>query len=212
MEKFGSILEKNGKKLDKRIGLFGGSFDPPHLGHLEVARRAIEEVGLDKLIVLPAYQNPLKKGSSAPPELRLNWCNRLFSPLPQVEVSRWEIDRGRVTYSYEAIDHFLHREEVPYLYFIIGTDNLLQLEKWKNIDKILPKIRLIVATRGELGEEFHRALERYPVSHLIKVNIPISSTQIRGGDFQYLPPELLPEIKEFYEVKRTGSENRGVDK
>jgi len=195
---------KEKKMTFPKIALFGGSFDPPHLGHLEVARRAIEEVKLDKLIILPAYQNPLKKGSSAPSELRFKWCKRVFTQLPQVEVSRWEIDRGRVTYSYEAIDHFLQQEGVPYLYFILGADNLLQLEKWKNIDKILPKIGLIVATRGELGEEFHRALEKYPVSHLIKVDIPISSTQIRRGDFRYLPPELLPEIKEFYGVERAG--------
>lgn len=176
-----------------KIALFGGSFDPVHLGHIEVVKKALKELDIDKLIIMPNYLNPLKNSSHAPSKLRFKWLKEAFKEFKNVEVSDYEIKKNRPVFSIETINHFKPT------YFIIGSDNLNTLHKWKNIDEILKKVEFIVATRGEIDKTL---LNKYNIKKVLNVNIPISSTQIRNKHFKYLPKKLEKEIKEFYESKK----------
>ncbi|WP_024787151.1 nicotinate (nicotinamide) nucleotide adenylyltransferase [Lebetimonas sp. JH369] len=171
------------------IAIFGGSFDPPHLGHVEVAKKALKVLDIDKLIIMPNYLNPLKSFFHAPAELRVKWLKKLFENYPKVEVSDFEIKQNRPIYSIETIKKFKPK------YFIIGSDNLKTLDKWKNIDEILKKTQLVVAKRGEIDLNL---LKKYNIKKVLDVNVPISSTEIRNCNFKYLPKIIENEIKEFY--------------
>ena len=171
------------------IAIFGGSFDPVHLGHIEIVRKALKDKDIDKIIIIPNYLNPLKNSFSAPPELRLKWLKEVFSDL-NVEVSDFEIKKNRPVYSIETIKYFKPK------YFIIGSDNLKTLDKWKNIDEILKEVEFIVAKRGKIDKNL---LKKYNIKKIIDINIPISSTEIRNCNFKYLPKKIEKEIKEFYE-------------
>ena len=173
-----------------KTAIFGGSFDPVHIGHIEVVKNALNLV--DKVIVIPNYLNPLKNSFSAPPELRLKWLKDVFSDFKNVEVSDFEIKKNRPVYSIETIECFKPD------YFIIGNDNLKTLDKWHKIDEILKKTEFIVATRGDIDEDLAK---KYGINKLIKVNIPISSTEIRNGRFEYLPKKIKQEIVKFYKEK-----------
>ena len=175
-----------------KIAIFGGSFDPVHLGHVEVVKKAIENLDIDKLIVMPNYLNPLKNKFAAPPELRIKWLKKVFQNYPKVEISDFEIKQNRPVYSIETIKKFKPK------YFIIGSDNLKTLDKWKNIDEILKLTELVVATRDEIDKNL---LKKYNIKKILKVNIPISSTEIRSGNCKYLPKEIEKEIKEYYRCK-----------
>jgi nicotinate-nucleotide adenylyltransferase len=170
------------------IAIFGGSFDPPHLGHVEIVNKALKELDIDKLIIMPNYLNPLKKTFHAPANLRLKWLKKIFKS-PKVEVSDFEIKQNRPVYSIETIKKFRPK------YFIIGSDNLKTLDKWKDIDEILKFTELVVAKRGEVDLDL---LKKYNIKKVLKVKVPISSTEIRNCNFKYLPKQIENEIKEFY--------------
>ncbi|MEO1959082.1 MAG: nicotinate (nicotinamide) nucleotide adenylyltransferase [Nautiliaceae bacterium] len=172
-----------------KSAIFGGSFDPVHLGHIEVVKKALSELDIDKLIILPNYLNPLKHSFSAPPKLRLKWLRKVFKNHPKVEVSDFEIKKNRPVYTIESVKHFKPS------YFIIGSDNLKTLDKWKDIDKLKNMVEFVVATRGEVDKKL---LEKHNIKKILKVNIPISSTEIRNCKFKFLPKEIEKEIKEFY--------------
>ena len=171
------------------IAIFGGSFDPVHSGHIEVVKKALKDRDIDKIIIIPNFLNPLKNSFSAPPELRLKWLREVFKDFENVEVSDYEINKKRPVYSIETIKHFKPK------YFIIGSDNLKTLHKWKDIDKILKEVEFIVATRGDIDKNL---LKKWDIKKVINVNIPISSTEIRNGKFKYLPKNIENQIKEYY--------------
>ncbi len=175
-----------------KIAIFGGSFDPVHLGHIEIVNKALQELDVDKIIIMPNYLNPLKKSFSAPSNLRLKWLKDVFNN-KKVEISDYEIKQNRPVYSIETIKKF--RPD----YFIIGSDNLNNLHKWKDIDEILKLTQFVVAKRGEIDKN---QLSRYNIKKVLNVDIPISSTDIRNKNFSFLPKNIEKEIKEFYESKK----------
>jgi nicotinate-nucleotide adenylyltransferase len=176
-----------------KSAIFGGSFDPVHLGHIEIVKKALKNFDIDKIIIMPNFLNPLKHSFSAPPTFRLKWLKEAFKNVKNVEISDFEISKNRPVYSIETINKFKPD------YFIIGSDNLKSLHKWKNIDEILKKTEFIVAKRGDIDKNL---LNKYNIKKILDVDIPISSTQIRKGNFEYIPQNILNEIKEFYSCKK----------
>ncbi|GAB6046080.1 nicotinate (nicotinamide) nucleotide adenylyltransferase [Caminibacter profundus] len=172
-----------------KIAIFGGSFDPVHMGHIEVVKKALDFLDINKLIIMPNYLNPLKHKFLAPSETRLKWLKEVFKDFDKVEVSDFEIRQNRPVFTIETVKIFNPN------YFIIGSDNLNTLHKWKNIDELKNMVEFVVATRGNIDENL---LKKHNINKIIKVNIPISSTEIRNGKFQYLPKKIENEIKEFY--------------
>ena len=172
-----------------KTAIFGGSFDPVHLGHVEVVKKALENLDIKRVIIMPNYLNPLKSSFSAPPELRLKWLKEVFKNFQNVEISDFEISQNRPVYTIETVKKFKPD------YFIIGSDNLKTLDKWKNIDELKNMVEFVVATRGEIDKNL---LQKHNIKKIIQVNIPVSSTDIRNCNFKYLPKEIENEIKEFY--------------
>ena len=172
-----------------KTALFGGSFDPPHLGHVEIVKKAFENLDIDKLIIMPNYLNPLKNSFSAPPKLRLKWLKKIFENLTNVEVSDFEISKNRPVYSIETIEAFKPD------YFIIGSDNLKTLHKWHKIDELLKKVEFVIANRQKVDKNL---LSKYNIKKVLDIDIPISSTEIRNCNFKHLPKEIENQIKEFY--------------
>ena len=172
-----------------KTAVFGGSFDPVHLGHIEIVKKALENPEIDKVIVIPNYLNPLKNSFSAPPKLRLKWLKEVFKDIKGVEVSDFEIKKGRPVYSIETVKHFKPD------YFIIGSDNLKTLDEWKDINELKNMVEFVVATRGEVDREL---LKKHGIKKVIHINVPVSSTEIRNCNFRFLPKQIEKEIKEFY--------------
>jgi len=175
--------------------LFGGSFDPPHLGHTEIVRRLREMPGIRRIIVVPAFLNPFKSRSHAPAQKRLEWCRKVFD-MPGVEISDFEILRGRPVYTIETL------EEMKKLYtissIVIGADNLASLPQWKDFDILNRTVAWIVATR-ENERPDASVLKNY---RLLPVNVPVSSTDIRAGKgMEYVDPRIRGDVKKYYITK-----------
>jgi nicotinate-nucleotide adenylyltransferase len=173
-----------------KIGLFGGSFDPVHLGHLFVAQAATEELGLDKLFFVPAAVSPFKpENKMAPAELRLRLLRLALAGKVNCEVDEQEIRRGGISYSIETLRDYAKRFPAAKLFYLIGADNISKLNEWREADELAKLAEFVAIPRsGESAAQFPKPfrgkiLKGFPVE--------ISSSQIRARGKANLPIETL---------------------
>ncbi len=130
-----------------RIGIFGGTFNPPHLGHKRLAEEMKEKARLDKIIIMPTFTPPHKKGSDLASEKdRLNMCRLLFKE-GCYQVSDLEITRGGKSYTVDTVTELKKLYPDDELFLIIGSDMLLSFDRWYRFEDILDNVTLCVATR-----------------------------------------------------------------
>lgn len=172
-----------------KIALFGGSFDPPHSGHMEVVKAALDTLEIDRLIIVPAFQNPFKQGTHATGAQRLEWLKEMFGPFEKVEISDYEISKNRPVYTIETVEYFGNTADTVYV--IIGADNLSGLPGWHRFDDLNRKVRWVVAKRGDITIPEGMAV--------LEVHSPISSTECRTlGSSTGLPGETDSRILNVY--------------
>lgn len=171
-----------------RIGIFGGTFDPPHAGHKKYADEVKGQLSLDRLIVIPTATPPHKqKQTGTSSEDRLNMLKLLFSDDGRIEVSDMEIVRGGRSYTFETVTLLRGQYPDDELIFMLGSDMLLSFHTWKNPDVILEKVKICAVTRdGDIDET---ALGEYAEKHFPEQKdrfiictfepIELSSTEIR---------------------------------
>ena len=162
-------------------GLFGGAFDPPHNGHVELVRGAQERFRLERVVVIPTGIAP-HKTVDTPADVRLELARAAFGSLPNVEVSDWEIERGVPSYTVETTRWA--RERWGELIFLVGADQFAKLDSWKDPDEVLALARLGVATRPGFARaelERLRATLRDPARvELFEIEaVPVASTDVR---------------------------------
>jgi len=173
----------------KTIALFGGSFDPPHLGHKAIVNALNELECIDKIVVMPTFINPFKSSSFAPAKLRLKWLKEAFKALKKVEVSSYEVSQNEKVPTINTVEYLL--ETYENIYLVIGADNLRSLKHWHRFDELSKKVIFIVATREkvEVPQEFIT----------LEINEKISSSELRKRiDINYLPKEIAKEIIKYY--------------
>ena len=186
----------------ERIGIFGGTFNPPHIGHIQAAQQAITALGLSKLLLIPDRIAPHKQmpENSPTPEQRLDMLRIAAADCPQIEVSDIELCREGISYTVETVTAL--KKQYPYaeLVLLVGTDMFLSIDSWKNAKKILKNTTLGAFCRGEKGEdaaikEKRSQLQRQGAKvELVKNDvIPISSTQMRRLLAFQCADSLLPE-------------------
>ena len=170
--------------------MFGGSFDPPHIGHQDIVKKAIKNLDIEKLLVVPAYLNPFKTSSLASAAQRLTWCHSLFDTLDNVQVDDYEIQEGKSTTTAQSIKHFNQHYDVTYL--IIGSDNLSTLTKWHAFDWLNETITWVIATR----DDHHLDTDGLKNWEILPIEAPISSTQIREKkDLQFIDTKIRESVK-----------------
>ena len=118
-----------------RIGLYGGSFNPVHLGHVGIARRAIADLALDRLIVIPANVSPFKTETPMPWD-RVELVKAAFRDVEKTVVDLREIERGGISYAIDTVRQIAAENPGAELFFIIGEDSVEGLPRWKDIDEL----------------------------------------------------------------------------
>lgn len=173
-----------------KLGLFGGSFDPVHLGHLLVAQAAVEELGLDKLFFIPAAQSPFKtENKIATAEIRLKLLRLALAGKTNCEIDEQEILRGGISYSIETLRDYAKRFPGAELFYLIGADNIAKLNEWREASELAKLAEFVAIPRpGEKAAEFPKPfrgkiLKGFPIE--------ISSSQIRARVKAGLPIENL---------------------
>ena len=139
----------------EKIGLFGGSFNPVHLEHINIAKNAIKELNLDRLIIMPTFIPPHKDTVLASPEDRLNMLKLAFNNIDKVEVSDYEINKKGTSFTYLTVEYLKEKYDCE-LYFIMGEDLIATFDSWKSPDKIVEKAQIVALSRDNYTIDFDK--------------------------------------------------------
>ena len=138
----------------KRIGIYGGTFNPPHLGHFRVVQSAFSALQLDMLYVIPAFQAPNKQGEVfEEPEHRLQMLQLCFGDEPRITVSDCELRRGGISYTVETVQQLKQEHPDAELILLLGADSFLSFDSWYQWEQILQNASLAVFARGNKNEQ-----------------------------------------------------------
>ncbi len=179
------------------IALFGGSFDPPHIGHEAIVKALRKFKGIDKIIIMPTFLNPFKSHFYAPASLRVKWLREIFKEYENVEVSEYEAVQKRAVPTLETLKHLL--KSYKKIYLVIGADNLASLHKWHGYDELSTLVTFLIVPRDaiEIADGFLK----------LEVDEKVSSTKLRETvDISKLPKKCAHEIYNFYKEKHCKTE------
>lgn len=186
--------------METRIGLFGGSFDPVHHGHVLMARAALEELQLDRLYFIPAAQSPLKpENQPADPAVRLRLLRLALAGLSRCEIDEQELRRGGVSYTADTLADYARRHPGARLFYLIGADHVGLLPKWRHPELLAERATFVVIPRP--GEACLPFPEPFRGQILQGFPFAVSSSQVRariqqGLGIRGLVPEAVAEAIE----------------
>lgn len=172
-----------------KIGIFGGSFDPPHIGHSEIARLSREKYELDELIFLPTGVPPHKRQGLIGGVHRLEMC-RLVTEKYGFSLSDYEFKKNDFCYTADTMEHFSKLYAGSALYFIVGNDCIDYMDQWRQPERIFRVCTIISASRGGKSREKARKLEENFGARILFVDnreLAVSSTQVREQAKKGLP-------------------------
>ncbi len=185
--------------LNKQIAIFGGTFDPIHLGHIHSANHTATWLGIDRVIVLPAHIPPHKDQPTTPSSVRADMVDLVCEDYPTFTCDKRELNRNKPSYTVDTLQEFKLEFPDSQLYFFIGMDSLLSFTQWVQWQEILTLCHLIVTTRPgyqltQANIETQQLLKKYQGSKDEALNLPsgkiviapdvaydVSSTEIRHG-------------------------------
>lgn len=196
-----------------KIGVFGGTFNPPHNGHVRLAKAAADELKLDKLLVIPSCIPPHKIAAKlANGQERLEMCRLAFGCDPRFEVSPIELERGSRSYTVETLRELKALYPDSELYFIVGSDMLESFDKWYLWQEILSLSVLCAASREEGYSpdlsRFGKLAERIKIITLDPLEV--SSTQIRNSAGEVSPELLDPKVAAY--IREHGLYDDGLNR
>lgn len=175
------------------IAIYGGSFDPVHIGHEAIIEKIAGLNEIDKLLVVPTFLNPFKSSFHFTPIQRYELLKELFKDKEKIEISDFEISNNRATPTIETVEHFKARYNPAKIYIVIGADNLEKLHLWDSFKKLKEEVSFIVVTR----EGYEVKNDIIPFKK-IDLNINISSTSLRDElDLDYIPKKIVKKVIEY---------------
>ena len=196
--------------MTRKIGLLGGTFDPIHLGHLLTADFVLKTLGLEKIVFIPANHPPHKTNIKVT-EAEHRYIMALLATThnPMFEVSDIEIKREGLSYTIDTLRWFIeHSEADTEFYFILGADEIAELDKWESFEKLLDLCYFVAATRPGFMNQVEAAKRSFGVLGAEKIiwldtpELNISSTEIRYRVRNNLPIKyIVPDAVEKYIYK-----------
>ena len=175
-----------------KLGLYGGSFDPVHLGHLILAREARERLGLDRILFIPAAHSPHKLSTSpVPSEVRREMLAAALADEPGFVLEECDLRRTGPSFAIETVRELRGRWPEAEFFYLIGHDNVAKLHTWHSYEALRCAVQFVVFGRGE-----HDAPHGFPT---IVRRVDISATEVRtrvarGESIRYLVPDPVREI------------------
>ena len=167
----------------KYIGLLGGSFDPPHKGHLGISKIAIKKLKLKKIYWVITKKNPFKNKTFYSLDERVNYANKISKSQKKIFTIYLE-NIVKSSRTIDIVNYFIKKKNIKNIYFIIGSDNLIRFHKWKSWEKIVKLVKLVVFSRKGYDRKGMKSIvvKNYKNKIVFIKNKPIviSSTQLKN--------------------------------
>ncbi len=176
------------------VAVFGGSFDPPHIGHEAIIYKALKNLDIDKLIIVPTFLNPFKNNSSFNPITRLKLIKKLFCNNKKIQICDYEIKQNEAVPTIRTIKYLKNKEEkTKKIYLIIGADNIKNLHLWDNYSELKRLVTFVVATRNNIKIDNFK---------ILNIDYDISSTRIRENlDITLIPNKIQQKVKKLWKIE-----------
>lgn len=190
----------------KRVGVFGGAFDPPHLGHLIIGERVREECELEEVVFIPFNIPPHNKEINTPAKERLEMVRLAIKGNKYFTVSEIELKRKNKSYTIDTIKELKHLPPLKELYLIAGMDEAVEILSWKRVEELVRMVKFVIVKRPKVEKVLPHILKG---SKIIDLEIGISSSEIRervrkGKSIKYLVPE---EVRKYIKRKKLYQKN-----
>jgi nicotinate-nucleotide adenylyltransferase len=176
------------------IALFGGSFDPFHIGHEMIVSKLLDSLLIDKLCIVPTYINPFKENYHLEPNVRYELLSFLYEKNEKIEIIDYEIKEKRKVPTIETIEYLASKYQLDTIYLVIGADNFNTISKWQNYTKLKQYVQFVVVTRSG-----------YTITNTsdncikIELDIDVSSTQLRDElNLDLIPKKLQKRIQKLW--------------
>ena len=176
------------------IAIFGGSFDPIHIGHEQIVKLVLDNLIIDKLFIVPTYLNPFKNTYHLEPNLRLELINKLFRDINKIQVCDFEVKQKKKIPTIETINYLKSIYAIDNIYLIIGADNLKNIHLWYNFNKLKDLVKIVVISRDNhiIKNEFIDTIN-------YTLNIDVSSSQLREKmELKYIPTKIQQKVEEIW--------------
>jgi len=186
-----------------KVAIFGGSFDPPHIGHQTIVNKALDILDIDKLIIVPTFLSPFKKDSLASPQMRFKWCKSIFSHNSKILVSDYEISLNKAVYTEETVRYFKKYYFIKYL--IIGADNISKVTSWKGFHWLNNNIIWVIATR----DNHHIDTNKIKKFIILNIGVEVSSTKIRiCNNLEHVDRRISAQVNTIIKKHKEKNEHR----
>jgi nicotinate-nucleotide adenylyltransferase len=190
-------------KKHPRLGIYGGTFDPVHLGHLLLARDALEQCRLDAVMFVPCAQSPLKtRGALAPDARRLSMLKLALRGEPRFWLSRCELDRPAPSYSIDTAREIQAAFPHAHLFWILGQDQWTQLDQWRSAEELRRLVRFIRLPRADGSAPLRPSRDARVLDLPRPRRIDISATEIRRRVNSGLPIDHLVPASVAASIRR----------
>ena len=179
------------------VAIFGGSFDPFHIGHEKVINTVLNNIKLDKLFIIPTYLNPFKKTFHLSANIRLSLIKELYNTNKSIDIIDYEVNQNKKTTSYETINYLKSVYSLDKIYLVIGADNLKDIHLWYNYENLKTLVTFVIITRDKID------INNTPKDSIVlELNENISSTNLRKNmDINYIPTKIQHRIKKLWKIE-----------
>ncbi|KPK62866.1 MAG: hypothetical protein AMS21_07070 [Gemmatimonas sp. SG8_38_2] len=188
-----------------KLGIFGGTFDPPHVGHLIVAEDAAAALGLDRILFVPTGTHPLKgERVETPAAIRVEMIEAATSDSELFSVDGRETHRSGPSYTIDTIHELKEENPGAELYLLIGSDILSEIQRWHRMEELAQSARVVVMSRAGADAE-PGGISGVELMSVAVTDVAISSSDIRdrvraGRPYRYMVPESVRQVMEKYSL------------
>lgn len=195
--------------MGTRIGVFGGTFDPPHTGHLLLALDALDQLGLDRLLLVPAARQPLKQGVPMTDAAhRVAMVRALSAADPRLAVDDSEVTRGGLSYTVDTLRSLRAAEPDAEFFLLMGEDTAATLPQWREPEALALLVTVAIAGRGEVERPLPQGFQ---AQRLATRRVDISATEVRervrrGRSIRGFVPDAVADYIEAQQLYRTTTE------
>jgi len=179
------------------IAIFGGSFDPFHIGHEKIVNIVLKELNINKLFIVPTFLNPFKNSSFLDANTRLELLKDMYKNSNNIEIIDYEVKQKKKITSYETIKFLKNNYSINKIYLVIGADNLNDVHLWYNFENLKNEVEFIVFSRDNIS------LKNNSIEFInFELYETVSSSKLRKNmDINFIPKKIQNKVKKLWKIE-----------